>query len=1140
MQPSLKPLTDPAAPIVLDKIVFGGIGKRNIEPPPGGTLVQIPTSFLAPGDFVALHWKDPTTPVAEFVYTESQVAAFAQEPRDDLLPTVTVAAGHLALYTGDVDVWYVVRNSVSGSVSESEHTMVRVNFLVPGDPDPDHTTEHINENLVPVVTDDIVDLTKDVVLSIPRWLNCEPADRLVVSWGKNTLDAVTIPDCPAAVTVTVPASVIAANPGDIVVTYFVIDEVSNHSLSAPPTIVHVGPKDEYPAPVVQDTDDNGNLPIEELALGPVSVEVAYPTHAAGDVVVLTWGGVTREGVPIAETTYTFTWADTIKHTFKVPYDRVLPLVGGEIRTSYTVEHAGDPAARRSGLAIVRVIGTAVSLPPPRVKEAVGDALDPAVLGVGATVQVATDYAFVSEGDRVVMRWRGVSADGSTVVTDQQTKFVDGTIGSTDAATTTSAQGRRATNAVNPLEFVVPKAKIEIVAGGAATVSYDVLTPSGVVVASGPLTLSIKDTSADALPPPSVDGATLDDTLDPADVGASIIVRVPANAALQPPATVIVTWLGTDTGGSFTTPAQNASPTGMRFDVDKTVLAPNIGKAVAVSYTLRQAGMPDRTSKIRTITILDHGEIGDLPAPTVREAVGAQLDPVTTPAGCTVVIPPLADIEATDQVAVIFGSYTTPSQSGAAAGTFAIPISAILAQLGSPVQVTYVVKRAGASRVSDPLVLTILDIPSNDPRFLPPAIAEALGTFELDLKTFTGDATVTVKTWPLMAPGQRFWLTAIAGGVHQPVVDGETVSNVADLNKPLSRAWLETLDDGTTIVVELKIAFAGGSESMATTIASLPYTLLSSAGAGWKGRAHELETFEEHDLSQGASRLVNGSRFRFFEVTAIDGHARLFGEPRQSCLQIGSNSGSNRLRMRFNGLINELRFTCRQSSGSGKSRTYDKDGQVLEEKATVPEMMFTAIAGRAIAEWELENTTTDALVGTFHYIDNVLVSTGIPWTVRLPPHQETFASLPIGNYGSMCQTPDWTLTTDIGDIAVGPPLPDTTGHVVVIPLTDRLTPTHRFSPRFAMRPTRAASIRLRCQALGHMTVRVCLEWMDLHDGTILPTIRTAIKTITLSEVPQTIEFEVSDAYPSEFVSHLWVTGTSANAGSLVIYDELKII
>jgi len=497
MQRSLKPLADPAAPIVLDKIVFGGIGKRNINPPPGGALVQLSPSFLAPGDTAALYWQDPNTAVAEYVYSGSRSAAGTDDDREDLLPTLLVPGVHLALHPGDVDVWYVVRNAVSGSENESVHTTVRANFLVPGDPDPDHTTEYINENLVPVATDDIVDVTKDVVLAIPRWLNCEPGDRLVVSWGKDTLDAVTVVDYPATVSVTVPATVIAANPGDVVVTYFIIDEVGNHSLAAPAKIVHVGPKDNYPAPEVQGTDDNGSLPIDSLGAGPARVEVSYPSHAAGDVVVLTWGGVTREGVPIAETTYTFTWADTTKHTFEVPYDRVLPLVGGEIRTSYTVRPAAGTTTKQSDLAIVKVTGTVTALPPPKVKEAVGNLLDPAVLGVGATVQVATDYAFLSEGDRITMRWRGVSADGATVVTDQQTKFPSGAIGSIDAAIATSAQGRRAPDAINPLEFIVPKARIEMVAGGTATVSYDVLTPAGVVVTSGSLTLSITAVGDDA-------------------------------------------------------------------------------------------------------------------------------------------------------------------------------------------------------------------------------------------------------------------------------------------------------------------------------------------------------------------------------------------------------------------------------------------------------------------------------------------------------------------------------------------------------------------------------------------------------------------------------------------------------------------
>lgn len=796
------PKADLIAPTVPDVLRFGGVNRAHIFPPPGrGVMVQIDAFSLYEADQVSVYWANDSAP-----------AGYADVPPGQNGPLdILVTADQLQPYPGNIEVWHTIYRPASQETFTSERLPVLVDFEVPGDPDPDQSTPYINENLAPIKgLDGGIPVGQPLTISVPRWKYCSFGDKLIVSWGPVDVPAVVISDTQGEagpdVSVTVPWSIIeSVNGGLAFVTYHVEDTVTNHSLWARSVEVDASTGGRHPMPTVLDTDDFGKLPIEVLNFGPVRVQVQYPTYASGDVVVLTFGGINRDGIPLDGTKYTYHWPDPapIRHTFDVPYDKALALVGGEIHASYTVQTDTAPKPAPSGIAVTLVTGTPVKLPQPAVPEAIGGELDPAAAGLYVTVLVRADYPFFQATDRITLYWRGESLDGQTVVSDQQFQ-----LGSDAVA--------------GGLRFAVARAKVAQVAGGNVTVSYDVQTLSNVIVTSDPLALTVKTGSGSiGLPLPIVEGVSPDDTLDPADVGDTIVVHVPANAGFLPGDALQVVWQGVGVGGSFTTLPQPANTAGVRFEVDKSVLGPNAGQRVTVYYIVIRPGVDDQDSEKRHLTVLEDASEGDLPAPTVTQAPNGTLDPIAAASGATVVVPARADLEAGDTVTATFGNYTTsPPQPAAPGMTFVIPAGEVARYLGTRVSVFYTRWRGGTPLTSEVLPLQVLDIPDEDPRVIPPTFIQANNTFVLDLGTFSGDATVKVTAWPLMAAGQHFWLKV---GTWDLAIQ-EPVTNTGDFTRVLDRDLLSTLADGSRVAIHLHVAFDGGGISSAKSFTSPPYTV----------------------------------------------------------------------------------------------------------------------------------------------------------------------------------------------------------------------------------------------------------------------------------------------------------------------------
>lgn len=194
----------------------------------------------------------------------------------------------------------------------------------------------------------------------------------------------------------------------------------------------------------------------------------------------------------------------------------------------------------------------------------------------------------------------------------------------------------------------------------------------------------------------------------------------------------------------------------------------------------------------------------------------------------------------------------PAQPGSDS-IFFVPREAVIESIGRTLEITYTVTTACKVQTSPPLNLSV-SIPVRLPT---PAVTEATPYATqggiLDLRTFVGDAHITVEKWWFMLLGQIGWLkcigTADASGspytINVAIVEPITTSDLSNgLKKLLPRAELEKLRNRTPMVVEYKATpDVGGVQSNAIAFPVLNlkfrkalyhHTDFDPAGKGWNG------------------------------------------------------------------------------------------------------------------------------------------------------------------------------------------------------------------------------------------------------------------------------------------------------------------
>jgi hypothetical protein len=819
-------LPAPKVPLALD----GGLGYDDLARKPDITiLVQVgPWPDFQDGDILEILWGS-----GEFVVLTHPCK---QTDADKTLDLFVPARSIQNRGDGTHPVKARVTNTLGIAIT-SLPINVRVKLKVPGGHDTEAHTPYANENLAAsVVSPEVVDAsTTEALVSIfdaargVPYENIAEGDLITVRWNIEGNDILYGPLTAAEAASIDPlvitidrAALDAGGVGEAVkVTYQIYDTVLNWSLWSPYTAVEVVDPNAPPAPWVEGTvNDAGRvLDLATLGSGDVTVLVEGSGALKDDEVTAHWGGTTASGLPV--TTY-HTPPQTPTRpsqtlTFTVPNDQVTPLAQGNARAWYTITPALGGAERSSARRNLAVTGELTQFRAPDVAEARGNTLDPTDL-TGEAHATVFAWTGMQVGDEVDLIGEGKTSGGASTFW-HELRSVDSTVVDQD------------------LPFAIPKDVFLALLDGSLHLYYTV-TPFGTARRTGKdktsqrsalaalrseaLDLLIRDASAQPLlMAPSID--ELVDGVLPEDA-TTAHVRIPAYLDITAKERVDLAIRGGSVPFDSYLPVTSPAKPPV-FTLQAAFISANRDQALTATYTVTRNDGSLESSHPLPFRI-GVGGSGALAAPTIAEANGAILDPLTAANGATVVTPADADLQPGDTVTATFGSYiTAPPQSGKPGMSFVIPPVEIARAMGTSVTVFYTRWRAGTPLNSEVLSLQVLDLADNDARVKPPVFVEANSTFVLDLNTFNGDATSKTTAWPLMAVGQRFWLSVVGSGINWPIATAETVAVVSDITRPLGRSLLDTLPDNASLSLQLTVAFDGGSnQALATTFASNPYTV----------------------------------------------------------------------------------------------------------------------------------------------------------------------------------------------------------------------------------------------------------------------------------------------------------------------------
>ncbi|SEV93986.1 hypothetical protein [Luteibacter sp. 329MFSha] len=321
--------------------------------------------------------------------------------------------------------------------------------------------------------------------------------------------------------------------------------------------------------------------------------------------------------------------------------------------------------------------------------------------------------------------------------------------------------------------------------------------------------------------------------------------------------------------------------------------------------------------------------------------------------------------------------------------------------------------ARGSQISLPLQLSIGDIEDGDIGVAPPTIAEADDDRVVDLGTFEGNATLHVDAWPLMAAGQRYWLTAIAGTEKYVVADDALVTGPATLHLPLPRAWLEDLADGTSFDIELAIAFGGGELATAKRFTSAAYTLRREGpDTGWAGIEYVYESLDQYKSLYIYVRKDQPYTLRFATLYNLYGSQTVTVNSGVIDCWAGPTLANTRLVLDYP--IPRLDVSMVNPPNSVEIVAHDSAGGEIVRQPLVQNNTLWAGSSTGIRSFEFTSNAHPRL-----YIDNIKVWTGSRWRELSTPLIEDFAHWPMEEHDRRFDAGNWSIAGDTCAIAVTP-------------------------------------------------------------------------------------------------------------------------
>jgi len=614
--------------------------------------------------------------------------------------------------------------------------------------------------------------------------------------------------------------------------YDVVDNQSDDWSAEVRVVVDTG-SSRLIAPFIKEVHDM-KLDMDELGDADLTFQIVALTadFASGDQIEMRLSGTTVNGDKVDKPYLPelISNAPSIVE-FTRPSADVRALIGGvHTAFSYRLIKADGSPDLFSKTFSPRVIGLSTLLAAPIALDEIAGTLDPDL--PRTQVDIPWNDIMVP-GNVIMLVWEGMTASGTPYVPDLPLHPIsDDEDGKT-------------------LEISVEGEHLKAIENGTLDLCYWLLSDAITRAAVGHKSLYAEQLRLGQpqveLPEPVVEGEN-GGVLDPADVpttGTRLIVRQYDGQIEED--VVHILWWGSVTGRYRNQLKLNSitDKIDVPFTIRKALVDDNRNGTVRAMYWVKRAN--GRTSA-SAVLLMSIGAALDLSAPSVKQATGnapsQQLNPVSAKDELTVVIPEYG-INPGDEVSVTWagtageGSYVTPAQELPTSREIDIPVEVIAYNLGRPVTVSYTVTRNGnESPPSAPLNLAVLDIPANELEPSQPRILEAANNGEgpeLNVINLTGDATVRIDSWPLIAQGQRIWLRLVGtkddGSRYEKQWLGANNWVSAEWyrlgygEKIVPESELRALRDGSILTLEFKASLnQSPNEDQAVTFPTRIYTV----------------------------------------------------------------------------------------------------------------------------------------------------------------------------------------------------------------------------------------------------------------------------------------------------------------------------
>jgi len=257
-----------------------------------------------------------------------------------------------------------------------------------------------------------------------------------------------------------------------------------------------------------------------------------------------------------------------------------------------------------------------TLPAPSLEQLKNAILNPAARR--AVIKVMA-YPCMANGDKLVLSWSGLDADG-LAYKHEVIRFVSEESVGKDVV------------------FIVNAVRIAALDGGTLAIHYTLNSahlPEPVY--SRYLELSVGDVRSELLP--AIANDAVGGTLDPERVMDGALVTIKPYARMAAGDRVLLAWAGATPEASFSdvlTVEHFAVDGELSFWISPEFIAPNLGSTITIGYSVKREGQPQRYSEPAPL-LIGSLERGPLAAPEVLEAADGWLDLQDAIDGVTIVI-----------------------------------------------------------------------------------------------------------------------------------------------------------------------------------------------------------------------------------------------------------------------------------------------------------------------------------------------------------------------------------------------------------------------------------------------------------------------------------------------------------------------